>query len=177
MAIATGTIALGVAIAGLGVTAYGTVAQQSAQKDASKASQEAEALRRRQMELENLRKQREIIRSTARARAQALGAAVNRGVGLESSVVSGALGQISGETGNAILAQSQNTAIGRSLFDANAQLSEARGAQQTAAGIQDFGKTLFGSAQTIGNIAGSVGTTSDIGPWDTLTRDSAGNIL
>jgi hypothetical protein len=166
MPFATTTI---IAIAGTALAAAGTVQQMSATKDASRASKEAEAIRRKQLELENVRKQRAIIRQAQAARAQAVASASARGA-VNSDVLPGAIGQIATQSGAQLLAQSENTALSFDMFDANAQQAEARARAATGGAMIDFGKTLFGNAETISNVGKSTASFFSNNTWDTSTK-------
>lgn len=133
----------------------GTLQSGQAARDASRASREQEQIRRQQLELENIRRQRAIIRQTQAARAQAIASASTRGVS-NSDVLPGALGQIETQSGAALLAQSENTQLSRGIFDTNAAISEARADAARGQAISDFGRTLFSNAQAIGRIGNTL---------------------
>lgn len=149
--------AAAIALIGTAITATGAVQQRSATREAARASQRAEEIRRKQLELENVRNQRAIIRQAQQARAQAIAAASSRGA-ISSDVLQGAFGQVATQSGAQLLAQSENTALSRQMFDANAEFSTARATAQNAAGLMDFGKTLFGNAERIASVGTSLGS-------------------
>lgn len=152
MAFATAIALIGTAIAGAGM-----VQQRSATREASRASRRGEEIRRKQLELENIRTQRAIIRQAQQARALAISAASSRGA-ISSDVLPGAFGQIATQSGAQLLAQSENTQLSREMFDANAAFSTAKADAQNAAGMVDFGKSLFGNAERIASVGTSLGS-------------------
>jgi hypothetical protein len=149
------TITAITAVAGIATTAYGTIQQSQAQAAASKASKEAEALRKRQMELDSKRRMNQLMRQAARARAESIAAATARGATF-SSAAAGGLGSIQSQAGANVLAESENIEIGRGLFDANSQMAEAKADANIAGAFADFGKTLFNNSQTIGQIGNTM---------------------
>jgi len=162
-----------VAAAGIGMSIYGSVQQSKAAKQQAAAQQqmiaaekEAEEARRRQMELDARRKSMEVIRNQQRARSLALAAASNQGA-LLGSGLQGGYAQIAGQTGVNIAGIQQNLALGRDIFSANEDLSNAKMAYArygsdlaTARGWSSIGGTLVSNAGTIGNLMGGFGTPS-----------------
>jgi hypothetical protein len=141
---------------------------------ASEASIRAEQLRERQMELEGLRRRRDILRSAQAARSLGLAAAIAQGVDPGSSSVQA--GQQSARSRQTVdlLANIQNIEIGRGVFEENRKITQAqaKGAQyQTNANIFQsqqqsylnkagtgqqlvgFGLNLVSAAPTIGRVA------------------------
>lgn len=161
------TIALLTSVVGTATAVAGGIAQNNAQQDATAASKRAEDIRRQQMELENTRRQREILRKSQAARAQAIATASTRGA-LQSDVVPGAIGQIETNTGQALVAQAENTALSRGIFDANAEYIQAKSDAATYSAVSDFGKTLFNNSQKIGALGDTLfNSQSD---WITTTK-------
>lgn len=151
----------------------GAIGQASAQKNMSKASKEAEALRKQQMELDTKRRMNALMRQAAIARAQSIAAASARGATF-SSAAQGGLGSIQSQAGANVLAESENIAIGRSLFDANASFSEAKGEAAMFGQVSDFGKSLFQNSQMIGQIgATALAPKGPIGEWETTVWKSS----
>lgn len=140
-----------IAVAGLAISAAGAVGQANAKKDASKASREAEDIRRREMELENRRRMTQLIRTAATARAQSIASASARGATF-SSLAEGGLGSIQSQAGANVNAQAENVSLGREMFAANSSLAEAQGEAALYGSVQDFGKTLFTNSEKLGNI-------------------------
>lgn len=166
------SIAFATAVIGTGIAAGGAIQTNQAQSRAASASRQQEELRRQQLELENIRKQRAIIRQAQAARAQAIASASSRGV-LQSDVLPGSLGQIESTSGAALIGQSENTAISRGIFDTNITIANARADAATGQAVSDFGKTLFNNSQAIGRL-GSTFLDSGIGDW-TTTISIGGN--
>lgn len=163
-------ISTGAAVAGAATAGYGAVQQQQAQSDASRASREAERIRRQQLELDNRRRMSQIIRETQANRARSIASATARGA-QDSSALEGGLSSILSQGGANFLAQGENVALGRQMFDANADFSEARGRAQTAGAIGDFGRSLFANSEAIGRV-GSNMLGPRIGTWETRSYRS-----
>jgi hypothetical protein len=148
----------------LGLAAGGGALNFFGKKKEAKAQKAAEALRKQQMELEAMRKQREIAREATRARATAVANTTASGATRGgSSALPGALGQIASQEGQQQNALYQNLGIGRALFDANARASEAKGVQAIGTGLQNFGMTLFGQTEKMGKLLQRPAP----GPWET----------
>ena len=157
-------IGAGAAVAGTGIAAYATIQSGNAQRKQMKAQEQAEAARRQQMNLDAIRRRREMIRQAQVARATALSTAENQGAS-EGSGIEGALGQISGQTGSNILGSSQNQELGNRIFDANAlastyaqQASNANSMAAFGGQLQSLGGTLVkneGIFQKFGTYFGS----------------------
>lgn len=167
-------LAAGIGLAGLGIQAHAAKEQSDYRKEATAASQRAEALRAEQMRLEGIRKQRELIRQTQVARATALSRSVNQGAGASETAASsslfGAFGQIQGAYGRASNAEFQNQTIGAGIFQANADLAAAQGSIATYEGLGKLGTTLTMQSDTIGKIGGSLFPSSS-GNWSTTVND------
>lgn len=103
------------------------VAMQSGQinKQIVQYQQQAEALRAQGMELDARRRQTEIIRNQQKARALGLATATAQGA-RQGTGLQGGYGQISGQTGNDLLATQQSLGIGRGIFASNQNISNAR---------------------------------------------------
>lgn len=150
-------VAGGIGTAIAGASAYGTY---QAGKDVSKASKEAEALRRQQMELDSRRRMTELIRTAAIARSRSTAAAASRGA-INSSAFEGGSGSILSQAGANVQAQGENLALGRQMFDVNAALSNARASATNWASGLDLGKTLFQNQQAIGSIGSTLFTSKE----------------
>jgi len=165
MAAITTAILAATAVAGLGLSAYGTVQSAQAQSQSAQLSQQqirlqrqAEAERKKAMELDAIRQRREIIRRSIAARSVATATATNQGAQY-GSALPGAYGGISGQTGVKELALNQNLEIGQNIFGINNQISRIGGqitglqsSAATYAGLSSFGFALAQNAGTIGNI-------------------------
>lgn len=152
MPFATTTI---IAVAGIATAAAAGVQQSRAQRQASDASQRGEDIRAQQLELENTRRQRALLRQAQAASAQSLATATARGVA-QSDIAPGAIGQIESQLGQNLLAQSENTALSRGIFDANRDIAEAKADAAEAGAIGDFGKTLFANSDKLGAIGSNI---------------------
>ena len=157
MALATSTIMAGTAIAGMATSAYGKYGQSKAYKKISQAEIRAENARQKQMELENKRKQRDILRNAQVARANALSKTSSSGASADgSSALPGVYGQIATDAGQQILATAENTQIGREIFAANRDASKARGQAATYGAIAELGSQITGSSRSIAQIGTSL---------------------
>lgn len=159
-------ISLTLTAAGLAASVYGTITQTSAARSQARSQQavtglemQVEAQRRKAMELDARRRSLEIVRQQQRARSMALTTATAQGAA-QGSVLGGAYGQIQGQSNFNLAGINQNLALGRNIFDLNAQISQQRiGMAQTAsnaatgAGISSLGGALVANAGTISNLA------------------------
>lgn len=144
-----------IAAIGLALSAVGTTVAVKGSLDAADASEKAEELRKKQMDLDAMRRRREIVRKNIIARAQALSTATAQGAGeTGSSALPGGYGQISGESGRASLAVSQNQEIGQGIFNANADASQAEGTASIGGGIFSIGNTMYGGSDKLGRLFG-----------------------
>mgnify|MGYP003393539088 CR=1 FL=1 len=142
IALAFQAIGTTTAVAGTGAAVYGATVQ-------SAASQKAEEARKRQMELDNLRKQREVARNTQLNRAKATSNAVAQGAG-DSTGVEGGYGQIQQTGGEDLNYLTQSLDIGRDLFNANAQSAYGQGISAVGNGVNNLGLSLIKASPTIG---------------------------
>lgn len=140
------TLSTAATIAGAAVNVAGTIEQNQGEK-------KAEALRKQQLALETARKQREIFRQQQLARANVASNAANMGVG-DTSAVEGAMAQIDFQAGSQQLALAENTDIGMSLFDANAQSANGRMMRQMGQDFSSLGKSLVSVQKEIAQIGG-----------------------
>lgn len=117
-------ISLGLTALSVGSSLFGLFGQKShntAQnygmqaQDMMLAAQE-NGLRQNQMNLDAVRRKRDIIRQAQVAQANATAVANNQGAG-QSSALQGALAGISGQAGTNLLGVSQNQEIGNKMFD------------------------------------------------------------
>lgn len=159
---------------------------------ASEASIRAEALREKQMELEGLRRRRDVIRMAQGAAALSTARAVGQGVSTTDSAVRGGRQQVASQGRVDVLANLQNIMIGRGVFEENRNITQAQaqGAQfQTNANVFQsqqqsymnqagtgqqlvgFGLNLVSAAPTIGRVA----TTSLFG--DSILQPAATRYL
>lgn len=181
------------AIVGLGTAAYGAYQQKKstskanaqiaqankaqkkiaqANKEASEASVRAEKLREKQMELEGIRRRRDVIRQAQGARALGI-ARANAANAIGSSSVQAGQQQTASRERVDILANLQNIMLGRGIFEENRNIyaAQAKGAQlqgqvnQYTSAAQGYtnqasmyqqvfgaGLSIASNAQTIGNV-------------------------
>lgn len=118
---------------------------------ASEASIRAEALRERQMELEGIRRRRDIIRQTQSAEAQGIAAAISQGVSIGSSSVQAGRQQAASRERVDILSNLQNIMIGAGIFEENREITRR---QTKAAEFTSGANINMSQAQTHMNQAG-----------------------
>lgn len=129
---------------GLGLQVYGQVQQ-------GKAMKEAEANRKKQMNLDALRQRRDIARNATMARSQALAAATNQGAA-GGSGLQGGYGQIAGRTGGQTVAVNQNQQIGNNIFNANMKAYNASVFTDIGSGLYSLGGSMMSNAGTFGRV-------------------------
>lgn len=125
------------------MTAIGGIVSAIGSMKQAKASAKAEKLRQRQMNLEAMRKKREIVREGVRARAEALSNATAQG-GAEGTGLQGGIAQITAQTNRNVLANEQDRIIGNKVFKANRQYAAAGGLMALGQGISSLG-SAFGN--------------------------------
>jgi len=164
MAFATSTIiaavGLGLTAAGVGTQMYAMSQQKEVSKEMAERQKQAEAVRQQQMNLESMRKKREIIRNANVASSMAVSQATNQGGG-ESSGLAGALASVSGRSGGSALAVEQNTQLGNQMFEINKQsagLQADRAGWDSVSGIGSGISSLGGSMVRHQQQLGSFGT-------------------
>ncbi len=145
-------IAAALAIGGAVAGGVGTATQIYGQNMQTKATKKAEALRKQQMDLDSLMKQRAIRRDLQKARSMALATTTAQGAGNDDSSLFGAYGQAQGLAGEQSSYQYENQQIGTGLFEANAQNSIGMGISSTGKSIVGFGQDLVGSSNKIGQL-------------------------
>lgn len=136
---------------GLALSAVGLGVQMNAVDDAATAQNKAEAARKKQMELDALRRRRETIREAIAARSLALSNATAQGAA-EGSGLLGGYAQIAGQAGRNILATDQNVQLGGQIYDANSQFASAQSKASAAGGVVDIGKTILTNNKKIAQI-------------------------
>lgn len=149
------TIYAAVAVAGLVTSYFGKKKEKAGVRQQSAASIRAENARERQMELEGIRSQREVMRRTMVARSMANVNAASKGA-MQGSGIQGGYGQIQNAGGRQINEIQQNLGIGRDIFSANRDLARAQ--EKTAEGKATYGlgMDIFKSADPISRIIPSV---------------------
>lgn len=139
--------------ASVGLAAAGTATTVVSAHNQANASKEAEAQRKKAMELDARRRSMEILRNQQRARALALTNATGQGAA-EGSGLQGGYGQIAGATNDNLLGISQNLQIGRNIFDANMRATEAGAWMATGQGLSSLGSSLMQASGNLNNVFG-----------------------
>lgn len=191
MAAVTAAIGLGLAAVGTGISVFSSYQQNEANQQAIAAQQQAEAIRRRAMEVDAERRRRQYIRESMIARATGLSNATNRGAG-QSSAVPGIYGQIGGRTAFGITGLNDALATGAGLFGANMDLFQARSNASSAEALGGLGRGLtslgggivsnygamdriFGGTSYTPNYGQAVNSgILGVAPWDAGNRDYTG---
>lgn len=136
---------------GLGLSAVGTFTQMNAAKKQAAASQRAEALREKQMNLENQRQRRGVIRQALRARSAGLIVGSEQGASAGSGVAGALAGVTAGAASN-MQGLQQSYELGQGMFQANSQIAQAGAQASFGAGLSSLGGAIFSNSQTLGNI-------------------------
>jgi hypothetical protein len=126
-------------------TAIGTVLSVIGQMKQAKAAEKAEKARQRQMQLEAMRKKREMIRESVRARAEAQNNAMAQGAS-GGSGLQGGYGQIQGSAGRNIVANYQDETLSNRIFSANRAYAKAGGLVALGEGVSSLGSVFSGSS-------------------------------
>lgn len=121
----------------------GGVMQAIGSMKQAKASAKAEKARQRMMQLEAMRKRRELVRESVIARAQATSNATAQGAA-EGSGLQGGLAQITGQQNRNLQASYQDEKLGNKVFAANKAYAKAGGLIALGDGISSLG-SAFGS--------------------------------
>lgn len=134
MAGITAAIAAAATVIGTGVSAFGQI-------QASQASEKAERLRKRQLNLTSARRRREAVREALVARSTATANATNQGAQFGSGLAGGQ-SQIQGAAGRSIQDTNQAQDIGVGIFSANAAIARGRGLESIGGGISSLGGAI-----------------------------------
>ena len=119
----------------------GGVMQAIGASKQAKASEKAEKARQRMMQLEAMRKRREMIREATVARAQATSNATAQGAG-EGSGLQGGIAQITSRQNRNVQASNQDEALGNKVFSANRDYAKAGSLIAFGGGISSLGNAL-----------------------------------
>jgi hypothetical protein len=119
-------------------TVLGSVLGFIGQSKQAKAAKKAERARKRQMELDAMRKRRESIRQAQVARAEAESSAVSQGAGAGSGLAGG-LAQITSQQNQNLQYSFQDQQLGERVFKANAQYASAGTLIGIGSGISSLG--------------------------------------
>jgi hypothetical protein len=155
---------LAIGAAGVGVSMYGASQAAKAQQQQIAIQQQQEAQRQKQLNLDAMRRKRDIIRQGILARGQALSTATSQGAQFGSGLA-GAYGGIAGRTNVNTLGVSQNQEIGNAMFGLNNQALQASSDYASASALASFGNSLgslggavLRNAGTISRVGNSVGS-------------------
>jgi hypothetical protein len=150
---AVSSITLGV---GLAISAIGTGVAVKGQMDAASAQGDAEQARKKQMELDAMRRKRESIREAIQGRSLALSNATSSGAA-EGSGLQGGLAQVTGQMGRNLSDTGQNVALGNQIFNANMKAASAGGMAAFGSGMQDLGSTIASNNVNIDKVGNRMG--------------------
>lgn len=140
-----------IAAIGIGLTILGTGAQVAGSMQATRASKRAEDLRERQMNLDAARQRRQIIRESIMARSTSVSNATSQGA-QDSSGLSGAIAQVSGDRARGIQYTGQSQSIGAGIFQANRQIAGGQGLSSIGSGISSLGSMFMSNAPTLSRL-------------------------
>lgn len=153
-----GAIGLGLSAAGTVMGFMGQKAQAAAQARAYQLQADVEKKRMQQMNLEAMRKKREIVRNSIAARSEALASTTAQGAS-KGSALPGAYGSIAGQSNTQQLGVQQNWDIGKSIFQLHGQMFDAYSAAASAgttaatgAGLTSLGSMLMKNNDTMGRV-------------------------
>ena len=167
------TIFAGLGLASsLGSAAYGFASRGGSSGDIARISQQENAVRMYQVQLDAERRKRDVIRQSQVATAQIENNAANAG-GSNSSAVVGATSAVSGQAGVNLQGIEQNLQFAQTLYSLGSQRAQAlwnnSQEQSRRAGIMQLAGAFCKSAGTIGKFAeygwGKVGGMFD-NTWD-----------
>lgn len=130
-------MSMGFAVLGGVMSAVGSMKQ-------AKASAKAEKLRSRMMQLEAMRKRRELIREGVVANATAKSNATAQGAG-EGSALQGGIAQITNQQNRNVLASRQDEELGKGVFKANAAYAKAGGLISIGQGLSQLSSAFSGN--------------------------------
>lgn len=164
-------ISAGLGIVGLGISLAGmfsgsSVAHQQAQVSMDVASQEGQQneVRRTAMEMTARRTQMQILRTTQRARAQAIQAGVTQSGSLTGSGVQGGVDETTSEGAFGLQGNRNNLMLGEQMFNLDSKISQDKiqlaslgGQAATDQGITSLGGALMKAAPMAGNTFNSQG--------------------
>lgn len=126
----------------------GAKVQNAASKEITKLELKAEEQRFRAMEVDSKRKQLEVVRNQQRARALGLATATAQGAS-KGSALSGAYGQVSGQSGVNMLGIQQNLELGRNIFNINSGISSQKLAYAAGGDIINEGAGTIARGQGV----------------------------
>lgn len=150
--IGLGTLATGIGVAGTAASLGAQGLQMHASMQATAEQQRQEALRAKQMQLDADRQRRDVIRQTQISQAIGINNAAGSGASIDSSALSGIIGQNTTNAGYALNSINQNEAIGSALFSSNARESADKGEASLFNGISTIGQQAANNNMPIARV-------------------------
>lgn len=136
---------------GLATSLAGTAMQFAGQQSAAKAGKRAEEARQKQMNLDAMRRKREIIRNSIMARSTATQNAANQGA-LFGTGLEGGVAQVTGTAARDTNAVNQSQDIGNQIFEANKKAYDGNTMAAFGSGLSSLGGGLVSNLQTINRV-------------------------
>lgn len=136
---------------GVGAQVFGTVQAAAAQKEQAKLAETAEQTKLAQVNFENQRQVRGMVRQGLLARSQALVNANAQGA-QEGSGLQGGFGQIAGQTGTNIVGANAQAGFGRAIYGINSQIARAQASEANGRAIAGFGGQLVQNQDMFGRL-------------------------
>lgn len=152
--LATSTI---IAAVGLAIGAAGAVTNYIGAQQAASAQQKQEKLRKQQMNLDVMRRRRELIRQMLIQRALGISNATNQGAVASDSAVQGGIAQATQTANVGSMDLNQNAQLGTQMFQANAQEASGRGIAAMGTAMGSWGSGLVQNSTTISRVGQSFG--------------------
>lgn len=149
-------LSLALFAAGTATSLIGSSQARKQERRIAAANNEINRTRKELADLQALRETRDALRRGQAARAAGINAAANSGSGLDSSIVGGAIGQISGATNLAANAISQNQDAGSRIFDLQNSIGQAQDGLGTARTISSVGSFLSSNARDFSDLARNI---------------------
>jgi hypothetical protein len=140
---------------GLAVSAAGVGLQAYSQNQMAEAQEDAENARKKQMNLDAIRRRREAVREALAARSTALSNATASGAG-DSSGLQGGYGQIGGQLGRNIGAVNTSEQLGTDIFQANAAYADASSMAYLGQGAERLGGAIASNAVGLSKIGSTL---------------------
>lgn len=142
---------------GLAIGAVGIAIQYKGGQDAAAASQQQEAIRMQQLQLDAARQRRDALRKTLISQGIGVNNAADQGANQTDSSVVGGRDQATSYGNQGISMINQNAANGTSMFAANAAESNARGMMGLGGALGSWGSGLVQNSATISRVGQSFG--------------------
>lgn len=136
---------------GLAASAVGAYTQYSAAQQSAKAQKKAEAIRQQAMNMDAMRRQRQLVREGRMAQANSLVSGISQGAQFGSGLAGGQA-QVAAQTGSGLYYNDQARRSGNAMFDANAALYDARSSESTGSGLSSLGGALVKNSEMLSRI-------------------------